>query len=92
VLEAADGVEAVDRYRELGDEIDVVLLDLTMPRMDGAEAAEALRALDPDVRIVLSTGYSDAAAGAAGLAGVPLLRKPYRRAELLARVRDALQS
>jgi signal transduction histidine kinase/integral membrane sensor domain MASE1 len=90
VFEARDGVEALEVYERRGDEVDVVLLDLTMPRMGGAETAAALRALDPAVRLVLSTGYSDQAAGAAG-EGMLLLRKPYRRAELLKQVRAAME-
>ncbi len=91
VLEAADGLEAVEIYTAQARDIDVVLLDLTMPRMDGAEAAALLRDFDPDVRIVLSTGYSDQAATAAGLEGLPMLRKPYLRLELLDRIREALE-
>jgi signal transduction histidine kinase len=90
VLEARDGVEALAVYERQGDEVDVVLLDLTMPRMGGAETAAALRALDPAVRIVLSTGYSDQSASAAG-EGMLLLRKPYRRTELLRQVRAAME-
>jgi signal transduction histidine kinase/integral membrane sensor domain MASE1/CheY-like chemotaxis protein len=91
VVEAVDGLDAVARYRERPGGIDVVLLDLTMPRMGGAEAAVELRRVDPDVRIVLSTGYSDQAATAAGAGSLPLLRKPYRREELMARIRQALE-
>jgi signal transduction histidine kinase/CheY-like chemotaxis protein len=90
VIEAADGREGLERFRDAAGRVDVVLLDLTMPRMGGAEAARELRLLDPDVRIVLSTGYSDMAASAAGAGGLPVLRKPYRRGALLARIREVL--
>ena len=79
VVTAADGAEAVEVYRQRGPEIDLVLLDLTMPRLDGAEAYEALRRLDPEVQVALASGYSeeDVAGRFAGkpLAGV--VEKPY---------------
>ena len=58
VLTAADGLQAVELYRERGKEIDLVLMDLTMPHMDGAKAFGELRRLNPDVRVVLASGYS----------------------------------
>ncbi len=58
VLTASDGREAVEAYREKRDEIVFVVLDLTMPNMDGAEAFAAIRAMDPDVKVALASGYS----------------------------------
>ncbi len=58
-LTAADGAEAVRLYRERGAGIACVLVDLTMPRMDGVETLHALRALNPAVRIILSSGYTE---------------------------------
>jgi two-component system cell cycle sensor histidine kinase/response regulator CckA len=61
------------------------VLDLTMPRMSGEETFRALQALDPKVRVVLSSGYNqhDASSrfGGRGLAG--FLQKPYRARDLL---------
>ncbi len=84
VLIASDGREAVDLYRKRAGEIDLVLLDLTMPHMDGGEAFGELRRINPGVRVILSSGYSreDVAGCFAGknLAGV--LQKPYTLAKL----------
>ena len=79
VLTAADGLQAVDLYRERGKEIDLVLLDLTMPNMDGARAFDELRQLNPDVRIVLASGYSleDVAVRFEGKGLDGVLQKPY---------------
>ncbi|MDP2307694.1 MAG: response regulator [Pseudomonadota bacterium] len=56
VLEAVEGVDALAVYRKHAAEIAFVLLDLRMPRMDGAEALRELVRLDPDVRVILSGG------------------------------------
>jgi two-component system, cell cycle sensor histidine kinase and response regulator CckA len=90
VITAKDGLEAVSLFRSRRAEIDLVILDLTMPRLDGAQAFAELRALDPDVRVVLASGYTpedvSSRAGVQGLAGV--LQKPYT----LSRMRDVLSN
>jgi PAS domain S-box-containing protein len=58
VLTAADGLQAVELYRQRRKEIDLVLLDLTMPHMDGAEAFDELRRLNPSVRVILASGHT----------------------------------
>ena len=56
---AGDGHEAVKVYRERKEQIRFVLLDLTMPGMDGEEAFSELRRIDPGVRIIMASGYSE---------------------------------
>jgi CheY-like chemotaxis protein len=58
--------------------------------MNGVELARAARALRPALRVALITGHADADALAGAAGGLPLLRKPFRLAELAAAVRDAL--
>jgi two-component system cell cycle sensor histidine kinase/response regulator CckA len=60
VLEARDGVEAVEVFRQHQNEIHCVISDLTMPRMDGWETLTALRKLSPGIPVVLSSGYDEA--------------------------------
>jgi PAS domain S-box-containing protein len=88
VLTAADGRQAVQLYREKGETIDLVLMDLTMPHMDGAEAFGELRRLNPEVRVVLASGYSheDVASRFAGKGPSGVMQKPYT----LARLRESL--
>ncbi|QWV93363.1 response regulator [Geomonas oryzisoli] len=76
---ASDGPEAVALFREHADEIGVVIMDLSMPQMDGMTAAEHLRGIRPDVRIVLSSGFSAAeeARRLSGHHGAQFIQKPY---------------
>lgn len=89
---AASGEEAVAVYREQGTDIALVLLDLTMPGMNGEQTFAALRALDPQVRVVLTSGYSESQAAGRfvghGLAG--FLHKPYDMEQLQACLDRAL--
>ncbi len=94
VLAAADGAAGVEVYRANAGGIRAVLLDMTMPRMDGRDTFLALRAFDPGVRVILASGYSEQDAtgqfGESGLAG--FIQKPYTPDELLASVRAVIDS
>ncbi len=57
VIEAPSGTAAVEIYRENRRTIDLVILDVVMPGMDGGETFERLQAIDPDVRVLLTSGY-----------------------------------
>jgi len=73
-------------------EIDLVVLDLTTPRLTGAEVCEELRSIRDDVRIVLSSGYveEDARDGLQGHDIDGFVHKPYTPSDLLRVVRDSL--
>jgi two-component system cell cycle sensor histidine kinase/response regulator CckA len=87
VLEARDGLEAVELFRLHHGELAMVLMDLIMPGMGGQEAFREMLKIDSGVPVVLSSGYniSDTNLLVEGLAG--LLKKPYRLTEF----QDALQ-
>lgn len=59
VLEASDGKEALEIYKAYKSSIDLVILDLIMPEMNGRETLLRLKEIDPDVKILISTGYGD---------------------------------
>jgi PAS domain S-box-containing protein len=84
VRTAVDGQEAVEAFQEHADEIDCVILDLTMPRMDGFATFKALKRIRPDVKVILSSGYSEKEVAerftGKGLAG--FIQKPYRYQQL----------
>ena len=94
VLLAADGREALEVYRDRRTEIALVLLDLTMPRMDGEETDEQLRQLDPEVKVVISSGYaeSDVASRFAGKGLAGFVHKPYTLVQLRDAMRSALEA
>ncbi len=84
VLTANDGRKGVDLFEARRGEIDCIILDLTMPEMDGEEAFQALRCLQNDVRVILSSGYNEQDViqqfAGQGLAG--FIQKPYTVAKL----------
>ena len=80
VGEAGNGVEAVVRADELG--VDVVLLDIAMPVMDGLEAAQHLRALESPPAVIFCTAYDEHALKAFEAAAVDYLVKPVRAERL----------
>jgi PAS domain S-box-containing protein len=80
VIEAKDGVEALEIFQQHQDEISFVLSDLTMPRMNGWETLAALRKLSPDTPVILSSGYDEAKVMAEEHTEQPnaFLGKPYQ--------------
>jgi PAS domain S-box-containing protein len=93
VVTAADGAEAIARFRERQDEIVCAIVDLTMPHVDGAETFRELRRMKPGVRVVLSSGYNEQDVTqrfvGKGLAG--FIQKPYQLSTLVAVLKDALK-
>ncbi|MBL8796413.1 MAG: PAS domain S-box protein [Planctomycetia bacterium] len=93
VLLAVDGVEAVEVYSAHRAEIDLVILDLTMPRLSGQDALRQLLQLDPEVRVLFSSGYSSELVTASDREGVlGFVNKPYRPHELARTIRTTLDA
>jgi len=90
-VEAGGGREAVEALRAAPD-VRLAVVDMTMPGMDGEETLQALRALRPDLPVLLASGYDvhEAAARLTRLPGVAFLAKPYRASEIAYRVRALL--
>lgn len=93
VTTVQSGFECLERFRKRPNGFDLILLDLSMPFMDGEETFRRLRDIHPDVVVLLSTGFTAQERVdrmlAAGLAG--FIRKPHRPDELLARVQAILE-
>lgn len=94
VIPVADGMEAVDAVGRLGTRIDLVLLDLSMPRMNGWQALEALRALSPDIPVILMSGYDETRVMDGHHSELPqaFLQKPFIRQDLKSAIEDALKA
>lgn len=92
VLLAGSGQEAVAVYMEKGKEIDLVILDMIMPGMGGGKVFDALRTINPAVKVILASGYSkDGEArqildrGCSGF-----VQKPFRIASIAGMIREAI--
>jgi len=88
---AAHGRAALDVYRQHREHIDVALLDVCMPELDGPQTMRALRELAPRIRCCFMTGYfgSSSREELVGLGADAVLLKPFRMAEVTAIVRSA---
>jgi CheY-like chemotaxis protein len=94
VLLAENGLAGLELFRQKSAEIDLVLLDMIMPEMNGRDCFMEIRKIDPTAKVVLSSGFTQnndlADLRAAGLTG--FIRKPYRGAGLSQTVAEALRS
>ena len=93
-LIARNGEEAVQIYRKHGDQIALALLDVIMPRMGGKQCMEELRQLNPQVRCLFASGYSNNGVHTDFVLqeGLQLLQKPFTPSELLREIRYILDS
>ena len=93
VIVAADGCEALTLIEARGREVQLVLLDMTMPKMDGLETFLELKRIDPDLKVILSSGYNEQEATnrftGEGLAG--FIQKPYSSKKLAELIRGVLK-
>ena len=91
VIAVTDGEEACRVFEERGDEIDLVLLDVIMPKLGGPDALRRMRSQRP-VKAVLASGYSSTALEAEDLTDVPVLDKPFQAEVLLALVHELIHA
>ncbi|MBW1909228.1 MAG: response regulator, partial [Deltaproteobacteria bacterium] len=94
VITAKSGEEAIEVYRAEKEDIDLVILDMSMPGMGGHKCLKELVEIDPEVKTIIATGYTATGkvketleSGAAGFIG-----KPYRLEEILKKIREVLDS
>jgi CheY-like chemotaxis protein len=93
VLTAPSGRFALDLFRRMHDRIDLLVVDMLMPEMNGVELAEGLRSIDPNCRILLSSGYTldqDVEELMERGAFNGFLPKPYRMNQLARQIRGGL--
>ncbi len=92
VILAADGEEAVHKFAASSRRIDLALLDVMLPKLSGTEVFARIRAENPELPVILSTGYSPDISQLDRVRkhGLPILQKPYSPHELACRVRETL--
>jgi PAS domain S-box-containing protein len=92
VIMAVDGSDALARYSENSERIDLVVLDIIMPEMNGKEALDKMRMIDPAVKAIFISGYTSDIIQKRGLLelGIEFIPKPLNPKQLLIKIRDVL--
>jgi CheY-like chemotaxis protein len=92
VMVAQDGQHAIDIYDEQKDEIALVILDMVMPGLSGADVFQALKAINPKVKVILASGYIMSRQIAAVMAQGcrAFMSKPYRLEDLAEKIREII--
>lgn len=94
VVTATDGAAALDLFRQQSDQIDLVFLDVTMPKMTGQQAVGEILKLKPDARIILSTGFDAEQLRSEMQLGdrISVVQKPFNAHDLVHLVQDTLNA
>ena len=92
VVLACDGLEALEIYESRGADIDLVVLDLLMPKLGGKDTLTGLRKLNPAAKVIICSGYGSRANELQQMmaSGVNLVQKPFKPEELVSAVRQVL--
>jgi PAS domain S-box-containing protein len=93
-LLACDGVEAVEVFRREADRLRLVLLDLTMPRLDGNQALKQMAEIRSEIPVVVISGYSeqDTVLRISGRQLAGFIQKPFQSSALISKLREVLDS
>ena len=91
VLEASNGVQALELFGRYGKNIDLTITDVVMPQMSGVELVERLQQAAPQMRVLFMSGYSDRVDEIAK-SNIPLLQKPFSPEQLLQAVAEMLRN
>ncbi|WP_254278498.1 response regulator [Geobacter sulfurreducens] len=94
VIEAADGNDAVKKFAESANKIDLVLLDVVMPGKNGQVAFEEMKRIQPAIKALFISGYTKDIIGSKGFLAedINFIAKPVKPDQLIARVQEALKS
>lgn len=90
---AVDGVDAISKYKKMKDQISLVISDISMPKMNGIETLKNLKKINPEVKVILITGYAendDKVTYMLEHGAMALLKKPLNREKLYSGIRKAL--
>ena len=92
VMTAENGRQAIERYQENRDKIDLVLLDLIMPVMGGKETYRRLKNMNPQIKIALTSGYSPLDWPEYSSLDCPFIQKPFRKESLLQHIYSIIEA
>jgi len=90
IIIAEDGCDAVVKYKENIGAINLVLMDIVMPRKDGVSTHKEILDVDPNAKILLMSGYSELLLG--GIENINFIQKPMRPGKLLSRISELLSA
>ncbi|MDA3850601.1 MAG: response regulator [Spirochaetaceae bacterium] len=93
VLLAEDGLQAIEIFKDNQENIDLLMLDVMMPNLNGWEAYQTINRINPDVPVIFCSGYSDDILKEEYLHEVPaeIVQKPYRLNVLLERIAQVIK-
>jgi YesN/AraC family two-component response regulator len=94
VLEASNGLEAMNVFNDNSNKVSLIITDIVMPKLSGFEAVDRIRKSHPDIKVIFSTGYDKAESLPEELIldGMNTLSKPYKISEIAAAIRYQLDS
>lgn len=94
VVEAVDGSEAVNKFRDHRKDIDLLLLDVRMPGKDGKQAYDEIRQIQPDVKVLFISGYGSEVLEKYGVSSkdFEVLTKPFAPADLIFHIKNSLET
>ncbi|HTY09570.1 MAG TPA: PAS domain S-box protein [Bacteroidota bacterium] len=92
VIAAMNGLEALDIYRARGNEIDLVVSDIGLPKMNGRQLFKELKNINPSIKVIIASGYIDADEKSEIFKGgvEEFIQKPYLPDEVLKKIRSVL--
>lgn len=92
IVTASDGLAGLEAYKEKQDVIDLILLDLTIPKMSGKSVLEKIIELNPDVKVVISSGHSEEEMKKYNHHAKGFISKPYNLKDLVQYIRSVLDN
>ncbi|HTY21462.1 MAG TPA: ATP-binding protein, partial [Geobacteraceae bacterium] len=94
VIFASDGMEAVEKFKENSEKVDIIIMDMVMPKMSGRDAYQEIRKIRPGIKCIFISGYSPDLLQNRGFLdnGEDVLIKPFHSLDLIRKIRHALDS